>query len=66
MYPHTLKSKFDTVHACVYRHSAAHLSNNDAAKALADAELCIGANNSWSKGFARKGAALHKLKRWAQ
>lgn len=52
---------------CVrYGHSAAHLSNNDAAKALADAELCIKANNSWAKGFTRKGAALHKLKRWAQ
>lgn len=54
------------MYACIYRLSAAHLSNNNAAKALEDAELCIGANNSWAKGFARKGAALHKLKRWAQ
>lgn len=44
-------------------HSAAHLSNNDAVKALEDAELCIKANDSWAKGFTRKGAALHKLKR---
>lgn len=43
--------------------SAAHLSNDNAAKALEDAELCIKANDSWAKGFTRKGAALHKLKR---
>lgn len=44
-------------------HSAAYLSNDNAAKALEDAELCIKANDSWAKGFTRKGAALHKLKR---
>ncbi|CAM9261495.1 unnamed protein product [Laminaria digitata] len=53
-----------TNHVFYSNRSAAHLSNNDAVKALADAELCIGANNSWAKGFVRKGAALHKLKRY--
>lgn len=43
--------------------SAAHLSNGNATKALEDAGMCIKANSSWAKGFARKGAALHKLRR---
>eukprot|EP00904_Undaria_pinnatifida_P000933 jgi/Undpi1/10840/HiC_scaffold_3.g01367.m2 len=55
-----------TNHVFYSNRSAAHLSNNDAAKALADAELCIKANNSWAKGFTRKGAALHKLKRYEE
>ncbi|PPQ66295.1 hypothetical protein CVT26_010979 [Gymnopilus dilepis] len=47
-------------------------SNRSAAKAgkklwedaLADAEECIRVNPSWSKGFARKGAALHGARRY--
>eukprot|EP00903_Cladosiphon_okamuranus_P012279 g11516.t1 len=51
-------------HVFYSNRSAAHLSNDNAAKALEDAELCIKANDSWAKGFTRKGAALHKLKRY--
>lgn len=36
----------------------------NADKALEDAESCIQVNSSWAKGYARKGAALHKLKRY--
>lgn len=31
---------------------------------IIDEYQCIGANSTWSKGYARKGAALHGLKRW--
>ncbi|CAM9091766.1 unnamed protein product [Ascophyllum nodosum] len=51
-------------HVFYSNRSAAHLSNGDARKALEDAELCIKANGSWAKGYTRKGAALHKLKRY--
>ncbi|CAM9439347.1 unnamed protein product [Pylaiella littoralis] len=51
-------------HVFYSNRSAAHLSNGNAAKALEDAELCIKANDTWAKGFTRKGAALHKLKRY--
>ncbi|CAN0545102.1 unnamed protein product, partial [Ectocarpus sp. 12 AP-2014] len=50
-------------HVFFSNRSAAHLSNDNAEQALADAESCIKVNGSWAKGFTRKGAALHKLKR---
>ena len=31
---------------------------------IIDRHKCIGANSTWSKGYARKGAAIHGLKRW--
>lgn len=47
----------------LHTQSAAYLSMGDADKALDDAESCIKVNGSWAKGYTRKGAALHKLKR---
>ncbi|KAI1793009.1 chaperone [Ganoderma leucocontextum] len=49
-------------------------SNRSAAKAgkrqwtgaLEDAEQCVKVNSAWSKGYARKGAALHGLRRYQE
>jgi stress-induced-phosphoprotein 1 len=51
-------------HVYYSNRSAAHLSKGDATAALADAEACIEANTSWPKGYSRKGAALHALRRY--
>lgn len=40
------------------------MSKGDAERALEDAESCCETNPSWVKGYSRKGAALHKLKRY--
>lgn len=42
--------------------SAAYLKANQNKEALADAEKCLSLNPDWTKGFARKGAALLALK----
>jgi stress-induced-phosphoprotein 1 len=44
--------------------SAAYLKKSDAVNALADAESCIGLDPNFSKGYSRKGAALHAAKRF--
>jgi len=44
--------------------SAAYLSKGDAMNALEDAEACLGLNPDFAKGYSRKGAALHTLKRY--
>jgi stress-induced-phosphoprotein 1 len=44
--------------------SAAYLSKGDAASALSDGERCIKLSPQWAKGYSRKGAALHALKRY--
>jgi stress-induced-phosphoprotein 1 len=44
--------------------SAAYLSQGDANNALEDAEACLGLNPDFAKGYSRKGAALHALKRY--
>ena len=44
--------------------SAAHLSLDDAVHALDDAASCIAAKPDWAKGYSRKGAALHALRRY--
>ncbi|KAG6583161.1 Stress-induced-phosphoprotein 1 [Phytophthora cinnamomi] len=51
-------------HVFYSNRSAAYLSLDDAARALADAELCIQAKADWPKGHSRKGAALHALRRY--
>lgn len=51
-------------HVYYSNRSAAHLSKGDAAAALADGEACIEANKEWPKGYSRKGAALHALRRY--
>ncbi len=45
--------------------SAAYLSKGPtfAAEALSDAEACVSLAPKWGKGYGRKGAALHALKR---
>ena len=44
--------------------SAARLGRGLHAKALEDAERCIELNATWPKGYGRKGAALHAMKRY--
>jgi stress-induced-phosphoprotein 1 len=44
--------------------SAAYLSKGDGENALEDAKSCIALNPQFSKGYVRKGAALHHLKRY--
>lgn len=45
--------------------SAAYLAKGDPQLALEDAERCIQANPAWAKGYSRRGAALHALKRFS-
>jgi len=52
-------------HVYYSNRSAAYLKAGDANNALEDANACIGLNpDSFSKGYSRKGAALHALKRY--
>lgn len=51
-------------HVFYSNRSAAFLSKGDAERALEDAESCCETNPTWVKGYSRKGAALHKLKRY--
>jgi len=44
--------------------SAAYLKHGDANNALEDANSCLGLNPDFAKGYSRKGAALHALKRY--
>ena len=44
--------------------SAAYLKHGDANNALSDTEACIALNPGFSKGYSRKGAALHGLQRY--
>lgn len=53
-----------TNHVYYSNRSAAHLKKGDATNALKDAESCIGLKPDFSKGYSRKGAALHGLKRY--
>lgn len=53
-----------TDHVFYSNRSAAYLSKGDAENALADGEKCIEVNKTWPKGYSRKGAALHALKRY--
>jgi stress-induced-phosphoprotein 1 len=51
-------------HVYFSNRSAAYLQKGDAPNALEDAVACIGLNPEFSKGYSRKGAALHALKRY--
>lgn len=53
-----------TDHVFFSNRSAAYLSKGDAAAALADASECVRVKPDWSKGYGRKGAALHSLGRF--
>lgn len=51
-------------HVYFSNRSAAYLSQGDAQNALEDATSCLGLNPDFAKGYSRKGAALHALKRY--
>jgi stress-induced-phosphoprotein 1 len=51
-------------HVYFSNRSAAYLSMGDANNALEDAISCVGLNPDFAKGYSRKGAALHALKRY--
>ncbi|KAJ7929167.1 activator of Hsp70 and Hsp90 chaperone [Mycena leptocephala] len=51
-------------HVLFSNRSAAHAGKKEWADALTDAEQCVLVNPSWSKGYARKGAALHGARRY--
>mmetsp|Transcript_12576 Transcript_12576/g.22403 ORF Transcript_12576/g.22403 Transcript_12576/m.22403 type:complete len:587 (+) Transcript_12576:159-1919(+) len=51
-------------HVYYSNRSAAYLSKGYADSALKDAEKCIELKSDWPKGYARKGAALHKLAKY--
>ena len=51
-------------HVYFSNRSAAYLSHGDANNALEDANACLGLNPEFAKGYSRKGAALHALKRF--
>lgn len=51
-------------HVLFSNRSAAQAGKKQWAAALEDAEQCVKLNLSWSKGYARKGAALHGARRY--
>merc|ERR1740136_455127 len=51
-------------HMYYHNRSAAYLSKGDNLIALKDANSCIGLKPKFAKGYSRKGAALHELKRY--
>ena len=51
-------------HVYYSNRSAAYLKKGDANNALEDANSCIALNPQFAKGYSRKGAALHSLKRY--
>lgn len=51
-------------HVLFSNRSAAKTGKKQWGAALEDAEQCIKLNQSWSKGYARKGAALHGARRY--
>ncbi len=53
-------------HVVFSNRSAAYLSKKDGVNALCDAEMCVDLNPTWGKGYVRKGAALHSLKRYKE
>jgi stress-induced-phosphoprotein 1 len=51
-------------HVYYSNRSAAYLQQKNASQALEDANACLGLNPNFAKGYSRKGAALHTLKRY--
>ncbi len=51
-------------HVVFSNRSAAYLSKGDGLGALCDADMCVDLNPNWGKSYVRRGAALHKLKRY--
>jgi stress-induced-phosphoprotein 1 len=55
-----------TNHVYYSNRSAAYLEKGDAENAFSDGTKCVEVNPSWAKGYSRKGAALHSLKRYEE
>ena len=53
-----------TDHVFFSNRSAAYLSKGDASSALSDSQRCIELKKDWPKGYTRKGASLHSLRRY--
>lgn len=53
-----------TDHVFFSNRSAAYLSKGEAMSALNDGSRCITLSPNWPKGYSRKGAALHALRRY--
>jgi len=53
-------------HVFFSNRSAAYLSAGDAANALSDGEKCVALKPDWPKGYSRKGAALHSLRKYEE
>lgn len=51
-------------HVFFSNRSAAYLSKGDASSALSDGQRCIELKSDWAKGYTRKAAALHSLRRY--
>ena len=51
-------------HVLYSNRSAAYLSSGEGQKAFEDAEKCVNLEPTWAKGYGRKGAALHMLKKY--
>ena len=51
-------------HVFYSNRSAAYLSKGDAQTALYDSVKCVDIKKDWPRGYSRKGAALHALKRY--
>ena len=51
-------------HVYYSNRSAAYLKGNMKQQSLDDADACIGLNPNFAKGYSRKGAALHAMKRY--
>jgi stress-induced-phosphoprotein 1 len=51
-------------HVFFSNRSAAYLSKGDTDHALIDGERCVKLNPSWAKGYSRRGAALHAMRKY--
>jgi len=63
---YTQALKLHKDHIYYSNRSAAYLSKGFGDSALKDAEECIQMKPEWSKGYGRKGAALHKLHKYEE
>ena len=53
-------------HILYSNRSAAYLSSGNGQLAFTDAEKCVNLEPTWAKGYGRKGAALHMLKKYEE
>jgi stress-induced-phosphoprotein 1 len=53
-------------HILYSNRSAAYLSSGNGQKAFEDADKCVNLEPTWAKGYGRRGAALHMLKKYEE